>query len=123
DGRELSDTLRTLTQRGLAAGSAAVPAGSVILSTRAPIGYSAVTTTLVAFNQGCKGLLPSDRLAPRFLLYAMQAARSELNRRGQGTTFLELGTNALASTLLAVPPRDDQSAIITFLDRETAEID
>lgn len=123
DGAELGGTVRTLTPEGLRVGSSAVPAGSVLLSTRAPIGYSALTRYVTAFNQGCKALVPSDDLQPRFLLYVMQACKAELSSRGQGTTFLELPAGALGSTQVPVPPVDEQRAIVDFLDRETVEID
>ena len=123
DGRAIGSTSRTLTEVGLASGSAAVPAGSVLLSTRAPIGYSALTTARTAFNQGCKAMVPGRDLVPLFLLFLTQAAKHELLRRGQGTTFLELSTGALASTEVPLPSSPEQLQIASFLDRETAEID
>jgi type I restriction enzyme S subunit len=123
DGRTISTTSRTLTEDGLRAGSAAVRAGSVVLSTRAPIGYSAVAVERTSFNQGCKGLVPSAQLASQFLLFVIQGAKAELIGRGQGTTFLELSTSGLASMPVPIPPRDEQIGIASFLDKETAEID
>jgi type I restriction enzyme S subunit len=123
DGRTISTTSRTLTEDGLRAGSAAVRAGSVVLSTRAPIGYSAVAVERTSFNQGCKGLVPSAQLASQFLLFVIQGAKAELIRRGQGTTFLELSTSGLASMPVPIPARDEQIGIANFLDKETAEID
>lgn len=123
DGQQVLQTIRTLTSLGLANGSAAVPPGSVVVSTRAPIGYSAIATQELAFNQGCKGLVPGRAMSPSYLLYAMQAARQELGLRGQGTTFLELSTASLGSIPIPAPPRSEQAAVVDFLDRETAEID
>ena len=51
-------TARTISEEGLANSSAKlVPPGSVILSTRAPIGHLAINEAPMAFNQGCRGLM------------------------------------------------------------------
>ncbi|WP_231919693.1 restriction endonuclease subunit S [Microbacterium paraoxydans] len=123
DGSVLHSTLRTITAQGLASGSSLVPVGSVILSTRAPIGYSVLSGSPVAFNQGCKALIPTLAVDPHFLLLVMQAAKSELSRRGQGTTFLELSSMALGSVEIPLVPVSEQREIVSYLIRETAEID
>ena len=122
-GGELSDTLRTLTDEGLETGSSAVPAGSVLLSTRAPVGYVAIATQRTAFNQGCKALVPDKRLNSRYLAYALQASTANLQVRSNGTTFLELSTEALKSTRIPYLTVPKQVQIADFLDRETAQID
>ncbi len=122
-GGELSDTLRTLTDEGLETGSSAVPAGSVLLSTRAPVGYVAIATQRMAFNQGCKALVPDKRLNSRYLAYALQASTANLHVRSNGTTFLELSTEALKSTRIPYLTVPKQVQIADFLDRETAQID
>lgn len=123
DGHRIESTGRTLTETGLQTGSSRVPEGSVLLSTRAPIGYSVLADRPFAFNQGCKALVPGQFLSSVYLLYALQAAKAELSSRGQGTTFLELSTNALSAVRLPVPTIQEQATIASFLDRETAEID
>ena len=122
-GGELSDTLRTLTDEGLETGSSAVPAGSVLLSTRAPVGYVTIATQRMAFNQGCKALVPDKRLNSRYLAYALQASTANLQVRSNGTTFLELSTEALKSTRIPYLTVPKQVQIADFLDRETAQID
>jgi type I restriction enzyme S subunit len=122
DGHRIESTGRTLTETGLQTGSSRVPEGSVLLSTRAPIGYSVLADRPFAFNQGCKALVPGQFLSSVYLLHALQAAKAELSSRGQGTTFLELSTNALSAVRLPVPTMQEQTTIASFLDRETAEI-
>jgi type I restriction enzyme S subunit len=123
DGSYITETERTLTDEGLRSGSATVPKGSCLLSTRAPIGYVALVGRSTAFNQGCKGVVPKDRLESRFLLYSLIAARAELISLGQGSTFSELSAAALGSLRVVVPPRVQQMAVANYLDGETAEID
>ncbi len=124
DGRNLEETFRTITEEGLRTGSSTVPGDSVLISTRAPIGYVARVSHATAFNQGCKGIVPDfGRTVARFLVYVLQSAKVDLISRGQGTTFLELGTGQLLSTVMPVPDLQEQNFIVDFLDRETAEID
>lgn len=122
-GRCLDGTDRTLSDAGLRSGSAAVPAGSLIVSTRAPIGYVAETTTLTAFNQGCKGLIPTTPLNTRFYRYVLVSMSSQLQTAGQGSTFVELSGDALAQQRVPRRRRAVQRAIADFLDTETARID
>lgn len=123
DGGHISSTERTISFTGLATGSTLLPAGSVLLSSRAPIGYAAVTTKPMALNQGCKGLIPLPGVDARFLRYSLQSRLDDLQSRGRGSTFLEVNASEVAST--AVPSTGElrQLQIADYLDRETAEID
>mgnify|MGYP001355370247 CR=1 FL=1 len=124
DGRTIGATERTLTDRGLVTGSSLLPERSIILSTRAPIGYVCVNTVAMAFNQGCRGLIPRTNVSPDYLRYALLHLRPRLQAAGTGSTFMELSTGSLAS--MPVPVVGDlvrQDAVVDFLDRETAKID
>jgi type I restriction enzyme S subunit len=123
DGASVTSTARTLTRVGVDSGSATVPAGSLVLSTRAPIGYVAATTTETAFNQGCRGLVPRVPLDLRFFRYLLLARRADLVSRGQGSTFTELSSDSLATFKIRRPPLAEQREIADFLDAETARID
>ena len=123
NGGRLTRTARTLSTTGLMTGSRAVPAGSLIVSTRAPIGYVAEATVPMAFNQGCRGLMPWAEIDSRYFRYQLLALASRLNAAGQGSTFVELSGDALASVEVVVPPIHEQHAIADFLDTETARID
>ena len=124
DGRLIAATECTLTDRGLETGSALVPERSIILSTRAPIGYACVNKVAMAFNQGCRGLIPRANVSPEFLRYALLHLRPQLQAAGTGSTFMELSTGALASMPVPVVGNlAQQDAVVDFLDRETAKID
>ena len=124
-GRDLTESRRTLTRRGLAGCRAAlVPAGSLVLSIRAPIGHVGIARTELCFNQGCKGLLPRSEVSPEYLYYALIAARPALELRGVGTTFRELSSDRLATVTLPFPPTHrDQCAIAADLDRAVGRLD
>ncbi len=122
-GGVVTETARTVTALGAKSGSSIVPPGSILVSTRAPIGYVSRTGAPTAFNQGCRGLVPSSRANARFLTYALVAARPELEARGQGSTFSELSRDGLASIPVPVPPLAEQRRIADCLDAETARLD
>jgi type I restriction enzyme S subunit len=122
-GKAIAETARTLTPRGLLTGSAAVPAGSLVVSTRAPIGYVAQAVVDLAFNQECRGLVPEERVDPRYYRYAFVSLIDSLQSLGQGSTFVELSSEALAAVLIPSPPPEQQRAIANFLDTEIVRID
>lgn len=122
-GRYIGSTDRTLTQQGLASGSRAVPAGSLILSTRAPIGHLAITQVEMAFNQGCRGLVPSDQVDVRFLAYQLTAMTRDLQAAGQGSTFMELSSEALGAVRITLPPIEVQRRIADLLDQQVSLLD
>ena len=119
-GRYVEHTERTLTEAGLEAGSRLFPARSVVLSTRAPIGYVFINTVPMATNQGCKTLVPSTSLLPEYLYYNLLGRTAELNALGTGTTFKELATGALKNLTLPLPPLATQRAIVARLDSALA---
>ncbi len=119
----LRTTRRTLTQIGVKSGSAMIPAGSVIVSTRAPIGYVAVTEFPAAFNQGCRGLVRISQGDSRYFAYQLASMKDSLQSLGLGSTFLEISSADLAGTELIVPSLAEQQRIVKFLDDETAKID
>ena len=120
----INDSERKITEDGLAScGTTLVPAGSIVLSTRAPIGSLAIAATSLCTNQGCKALVPNNVANSRFFAFLLLAATDELNIRGKGTTFLELSSDELRAFKTTLPSPDEQTAIATFLDRETGKID
>ncbi len=122
-GGFLDSTARSLTDTGLRTGSRAVPADSLILSTRAPIGYVVQNKMRTALNQGCKALVPRSPIDVRYFRYQFSALALTLAGMGQGATFMELSRDALSSFPVVAPALPEQRAIADFLDRETARID
>ena len=99
------------------------PAGSVILSTRAPIGSVGITSVPSTINQGCRTLVPTHGMPTKFLASLLIAARDDLRLRGNGTTFQELSTDGLRSLQVPMPQTKECASIATHLDHETAIID
>ena len=124
NGRALQEPIRYLTRKGYeSCGTQMVRAGSLILSTRAPIGHLALAGTAICTNQGCRSLVFRHAGDETYFYFQLRAARPMLEAAGRGSTFKELGSEYLGSVDLIVPPPDEQRAIGSFLDRETAKID
>src|SRR5690606_31599691 len=104
-------------------GTTLVPAGSLVLSTRAPIGHLALAGVDNCTNQGCRSLVFRNTSSRDFFFYELLAVRPELESLGQGSTFRELAKGMLEDVALTDPPEPEQGAIAAFLDRETARID
>ena len=113
----VAQTERTITDGGLQNSSARMlPALSVILSSRAPIGHLIINTVPMATNQGCKGLVPRDGLDCKYLYYYLVSIVPLLNELGTGATFKELSGGKLKEVPIPVPPLPEQHRIVAILD-------
>lgn len=122
------DTLRTtrrmITKDGYnSCGTTLAPTGSLVLSTRAPIGHLAIAGVPICTNQGCRCLVFRTKTWNRFYYYKLLIAKQELESWGQGSTFNELSRDKLGAIYIVSPPLPEQQAISAFLDRETERID
>ena len=127
-GQLKSDTInmsaRRITELGYqSCGTTLVPYGSLVLSTRAPIGHLAIVGIDLCTNQGCKIVVFKSNDDTRFFYYQLLTTRSELKSWGQGSTFKELGKDKLKAIELVSPTISEQRSIASFLDRKTAHID
>lgn len=87
----LLDTERRITDAGLSQiGSGLLPKGTVLLSSRAPIGYLAIAEIPVAVNQGFIAMVPKAGTSNLFLLFWASVTHEEIISRANGSTFLEI---------------------------------
>ena len=101
----LLDTERRVTSAGLAQiSSGLLPVGTVLLSSRAPIGYLAVAEVPVAINQGFIAMKPRDDVPNLFLLLWARAAYAAILSRANGSTFLEISKANFRPIPTVVPP-------------------
>jgi type I restriction enzyme S subunit len=112
----LSFSRRTLTDEGLRVGAELVPEGSIILSTRAPIGHLVINEVPMAFNQGCKGLVPTNGVDTKFAYYFLLANVPLLESLGTGATFKELSGGKLKEVPFRFPELSEQRRIVAILD-------
>lgn len=112
----IQSTNRKITDLGLKnCSSSLLPVNSVIISTRAPIGYVGINLVPLAINQGCKALTPNSRLHYLFLYYFLKINVNRLSNLGAGNTFKELSTNALKSFNIYYPSNQEQQKIADCL--------
>lgn len=116
DGVYVERGARSITNEGLAASSAKmIPPGSVLYTSRAPIGYVAIARNSIATNQGFKSLVLKDGYVPEFVFYLLKASKSEIESHASGATFAEISAKALADVMLPFPPLENQRAIASLL--------
>ena len=102
----ISHGKRDVSGVGLASCSAVMmPAGSTIMSSRAPIGYLAVAETACCTNQGCKSLVADAGYPSYFNFFTVQRLMPLIRSQGAGTTFAEVSKEDFASVRLARPPK------------------
>lgn len=103
---------RTITEAGLASSSAQLlPANSVLYSSRAPIGYVAISANQLSTNRGFKSVVPFDINMSRYLYYCLIARTEDIVQRASGTTFKEISGSEMAETIIPLPPAAEQKRI------------
>lgn len=108
---------RFITEAGLAGSSAQLlPEGSVVFSSRAPIGYIAIAGNELATNQGFKSIIPFESAMSDYVYYAMMAATPAIQAKGTGTTFKEVSGSVMSSIVIPLPPLVEQHRIIKRLE-------
>ena len=113
----ISSTSRTITDEGVkSAHLQLLPSGTVLLSSRAPIGKVAITTAPMYCNQGFKNLVCSDKLYNEFAYWFLFHNTDYLNSLGTGATFKEISKRVVEQIPIPIPPREEQERIVAELD-------
>lgn len=95
---------RDITEAGLSSCSAILmPAGSVLMSSRAPIGYLAIAANPVCTNQGFKSIICTKDYGTLFVYYTLKRNVQGIARQGVGTTFKEVSRDTLARYTVLLP--------------------
>ena len=120
----LRDSLRRITKKGFDSCSTTfVPVGSLVVTSRAPVGNVALAEVPLCTNQGCKTLVPDSRVIDSAYGYQVFGIlKDELQSLANGTTFTEISTNALGNVSLPIPPLPEQAAIVRYLDHTVGRI-
>ena len=107
----LLDTDRKLTDAGIAKiSSGLLPAGTLLLSSRAPVGYLAIADMPVAINQGFIAMKCNDRASNFFMLNWCQTNMAEIESRATGTTFAEISKQNFRPIRVVLPPKELMAA-------------
>jgi type I restriction enzyme S subunit len=115
---------RSITQIGYASCSTRlVPAGTVLYSSRAPIGYAAIAANPLCTNQGFKSLVPSAALTSDYLYWFLIFATPQIKKLGSGTTFPELSRTKAREIPIPVPPLAEQRRIVAAIEEQLSRLD
>ena len=114
--RYISKGERNITELGLKNSSAKLlPKNTVLLTSRAPIGYVAIASNEISTNQGFKSLVLNDGHIPEFFYYLLKNNVHILESRATGSTFKEISGQILKDTELSIPTPDIQQKIVDIL--------
>jgi type I restriction enzyme S subunit len=110
--------LRKITKAGYESCSTTLlPAGSILFSSRAPIGHCAVTTYPLCSNQGFKSLVPNESLDSVYGFFALKHFTPQIISRGRGATFVEINKEIFTSFRIPIPPLTEQKRIAAILSK------
>lgn len=114
---------RNITEAGFKSCSCKMlPKGSVLFSSRAPIGYVAIAANDMCTNQGFKSVIPNEETDSEFLYYLLKYNKDNIASQGSGTTFAEVSGKTMKDIEVVVPKeKEDQrriASILSSLDRK-----
>ena len=93
------------------------PAGTVLLSSRAPIGKVAIAGVEMYCNQGFKNLICSDKIYNRYLYHFLKTSTEYLNSLGRGATFKEISKSIVENIAIPLPSLAEQRRIAAVMDK------
>ncbi|MEU7811834.1 restriction endonuclease subunit S [Pseudonocardia sp. NPDC049154] len=126
DGKQiyLGDTTNKINELGLANSAAdLLPAGTVVLSRTASVGFSGIMPRPMATSQDFWNWVCGPDLLPEYLNYQFKSMSAEFKSLNMGSTHQTIYQKDAARLQIVVPPQGEQRGIIDYLDRETARID
>lgn len=117
-GRYIAAGARFLTEDGLANSSAKLlPRGTVLVSTRAPIGLVAIASRPLSTNQGIRSLVFDESQDPVYWYYLLRGSTAALDAHANGSTFREISGGSLGKLTFTVPSLEGQHRIAELLGR------
>ena len=113
----LLDTERKVSNQGLAKiGSGLLPPGTLLMSSRAPIGYLALAQVPLAINQGYIAMLPGGLLPPLYMYFWCRQNMDGIKGRANGSTFMEISKKAFRPIPVLVPSPELMNAFTATAD-------
>ena len=108
----IMDSIRHITEEGKEkTGLSYLPTGTVILSSRAPIGKTAIAGCKMCCNQGFKNLICSDAIYNEYLYFFLKSKTDYLNSLGRGATFKEISKSIVENIEIPLPEVNQQKEI------------
>jgi type I restriction enzyme S subunit len=100
-----------------------MPKGTVLFTSRAPIGYVAIAANAISTNQGFKSIVPYVADCSRFIATAIKAFAHDIDAKAPGTTFKEVSGKIVAAVPFPLPPLAEQHRIVAKVDELMALCD
>ncbi|MEN1760416.1 restriction endonuclease subunit S [Anoxynatronum sibiricum] len=118
-------TSRKITDEGFESSNLKMlPVGTVLLTTRAPIGKVALAGVELCTNQGFKNIICNSAvLDSEYLYYYLASQYDQLNALGRGATFKEISKKIVEDIVIPLPPIKIQQKIVQVLDKAQSLID
>lgn len=125
DSIYIEDTERKITLAGLESCSTKLlPAGTVILTSRAPVGNIAISKKPLCTNQGFKSFVPKEGIHGPYLYFAIKMIVPDIQKQSHGNTFVEITKDLIKHFEIPLPPTlDDQIAIANEIEKKMAEVE
>lgn len=121
----IDNTERKITESGLASCSTSLlPAGTILLTSRAPVGNIAIANKEICTNQGFKSFKPKATVDSLYLYFAIKAIIPEIIKQSHGNTFVEITKDLIQHFEVPLPPSvNEQKNIATKLEKRRHEIE
>lgn len=115
----ITNSSKKITKKGYDSCSTQIlPKGTVLLSSRAPIGLVAIAGKELCTNQGFKSLIPDTSLVlSKYLMYWLRYKKEFLNSLGNGATFKEISKKTVENIKVSLPSIEEQKRIASILDK------
>lgn len=124
EAKQIDHGERFISKAGYASCSTRlVPKGTVLFSSRAPIGYVAIASAPVCTNQGFKSFVPSDRVSSDYLFWYLKYSIERIREMASGTTFREISGKVAKSIPVVLAPMSDQHRIVEAIEEQFSRID
>ncbi len=121
DDLQISETKERITENALRESSARLlPAGAVLLTSRATIGFTAIAAHPMATNQGFANFICGDGVVPSYLALWLRSRRRLLGDMAGGTTFKEITKSTLRTIEIKLPDTQRQRDVSTILENMIA---
>lgn len=111
---------KNITKKGLADSSAQlIPKDSIVISSRAPIGYISIAENELSTSQGCKtfSAYNKTKILSKYIYFVIIYSTSDLIKRATGTTFKEISAKGVGETIIPLPPVEEQQRIVERLEQ------
>lgn len=114
----ITKTKETITEAGLRSSSTKLmPPGAVLLTSRATIGFTAVSQVPICTNQGFINFVCGPEVVPEYLAYWLRTQKAKMVQHAGGTTFKEIARGTLRKFEIPIPPLPEQRRIVDLLSR------